>query len=44
MACQKTQVSDEAVERVISVMREVWKGELPLSPMLPQPPGNDLFK
>jgi LmbE family N-acetylglucosaminyl deacetylase len=44
MACHKTQISDETIERVIPAMRDVWKGELPLSPMVPQSPGNDLFK
>ena len=44
MACQKTQYPAEAVERVISTMRDVWKGELPLSAMVPQSAANDLFK
>lgn len=44
MACQKTQMSNEAIDRVIPAMRDAWKGELPLSPMLPQPAGNDLFR
>jgi len=44
MACHKTQASDEAVERVTKAMRDVWKGELPLSPMVPQSPANDLFR
>lgn len=44
MACHKTQSSDEAVERTTTVMRDVWKGELPLSPMVPQPTANDLFR
>jgi LmbE family N-acetylglucosaminyl deacetylase len=44
MACHKTQASDDAVERVTKAMRDVWKGELPLSPMVPQPPANDLFR
>jgi hypothetical protein len=39
----KTQSSEEAVERVPKVMRDVWNGELRLSPMVPQPPANDLF-
>ena len=43
MACQKTQFPEEAVERVVSVMRDLWKGELPLSPMVPQAAGTDLF-
>jgi LmbE family N-acetylglucosaminyl deacetylase len=42
--CQKTQVSQEAIDRVISAMRAVWKGEIPLSPMVPGAPGNDVFR
>ena len=42
--CQKTQASDETVERVVRAMRDVWKGVLLLSPMVPQAPGNDLFR
>jgi LmbE family N-acetylglucosaminyl deacetylase len=44
MSCHKTQFSDEAVQRVTKAMREVWKGVLPLSPMVPQPPSNDVFR
>jgi hypothetical protein len=44
MECQKTQVSQEAVERVVPAMRDVWKGEIPLTPMVPQSPANDLFR
>jgi LmbE family N-acetylglucosaminyl deacetylase len=44
MLCQKTQVTEEAVERVVSAMRDVWKGVLPLSPMVPQAAGSDLFQ
>jgi LmbE family N-acetylglucosaminyl deacetylase len=44
MGCHKTQVSQEAVDRVVVAMREVWKGELPLSPMVPQPLSDDIFK
>lgn len=42
--CQKTQVTQEAIDRVITASREAWKGEIPLSPMTPGPPANDLFK
>ena len=42
--CQKTQVSQEAIDRVIPAMRDVWKGEIPLSPMVPGAPTNDLFR
>jgi hypothetical protein len=42
--CHKTQVSQEAIDRVIPAMRDAWKGEVPLSPMTPGPPANDLFK
>jgi LmbE family N-acetylglucosaminyl deacetylase len=44
MDCQKTQFPQEAVDRVIAAMRDVWKGELPLSPMVPAAPSNDLFR
>ena len=44
MSCHKTQFPDEAVERVTRAMRDVWKGVLPLSPMVPQPPSNDVFR
>jgi LmbE family N-acetylglucosaminyl deacetylase len=42
--CHKTQVPQEAVDRVIPAMRDAWKGEIPLSQMVPQAAGNDLFK
>jgi LmbE family N-acetylglucosaminyl deacetylase len=42
--CHKTQVSQEAIDRVISAMRDAWKGELPLTPLVPAAPTNDLFK
>jgi hypothetical protein len=42
--CHKTQVSQETIDRVIPAMREVWKGEIPLSPMVPGAPANDIFK
>ena len=42
--CHKTQVSQEAIDRVIPAMREAWKGEIPLSSMVPEAPGNDLFR
>jgi hypothetical protein len=44
MECHKTQMSDQAVERVITAIRDAWKGERPLSSMLPKAPGNDLFQ
>ena len=43
MACHKTQFSEEALERFITAMREVLKGELPLSPMVPQATADDRF-
>jgi LmbE family N-acetylglucosaminyl deacetylase len=43
-ACQKTQFSEEAVEQLIKTMRDVLKGEIQLSPMVPQATGNDLFR
>ena len=43
MACHKTQYAQEAVDRCMSVPRDTWKGEVPLSPMVPQDPTNDLF-
>src|SRR5262245_6620448 len=42
--CQKTQASQEAVDRVITAMRDVWKGELSLTPMVPAAPATDLFQ
>jgi HTH-like domain len=42
--CHKTQVSQEAIDRVIPAMRDAWKGEIPLSPMVPEAPANDLFR
>jgi LmbE family N-acetylglucosaminyl deacetylase len=42
--CHKTQVSQEAIDRVIPAMRDAWKGEVPLSPMLPEAPRRDLFR
>ena len=42
--CHKTQVSQEAVDRVSPAMRDAWKGEIPLSPMVPAAPASDLFK
>ena len=42
--CHKTQVSQEAIDRVIPAMRDAWKGEIPLSPMVPAAPANDLFR
>jgi LmbE family N-acetylglucosaminyl deacetylase len=42
--CHKTQISQDAIDRVIPAMRDAWKGEIPLSPMMPQVAGNDLFK
>ena len=34
----------EAIDRVIPAMRDAWKGEIPLSPMVPSAPANDLFR
>ena len=42
--CHKTQVSQEAIDRVIPAMRDAWKGEIPLSPMVPEAPARDLFR
>jgi LmbE family N-acetylglucosaminyl deacetylase len=44
MSCHKTQFSEERVERTTSAMRDLWKGELPLSPLVPQPPSKDVFR
>jgi hypothetical protein len=43
MECHTPQSPQEAIDRVIPAMRDAWKGELPLSPMVPQVAGNDLF-
>jgi hypothetical protein len=29
---------------VTPAMREAWKGEIPLSPMVPAAPANDVFR
>ena len=42
--CQKTQVSQEAIDRVFPAMRDAWKGEIPLSSMVPEAPANDVFR
>ena len=44
MECHKTQVSQDAIDRVIPAMRDAWKGEIPLSPMVPEARANDLFR
>jgi hypothetical protein len=44
MGCHKTQFSDEALARTTKAMEEVWKGELALSPMVPQASTTDLFQ
>jgi LmbE family N-acetylglucosaminyl deacetylase len=44
MACHKTQYPNETVERVIGAMREIWKGELPFTALVPQSPADDLFR
>jgi len=44
MSCHQTQYPREVVERVIGAMGEAWKGELPLTPMLPQADVKDLFQ
>jgi hypothetical protein len=41
--CHKTQVSQEAIDRVIPAMSDAWKGRIPLSPMVPEAAANDLF-
>ena len=42
--CHKTQVSQEAIDRVIPAMRDTWNGQAPLSPMVPEAPAKDLFR
>jgi len=44
MGCHKTQFSDETVARTTKAMEGVWKGELALSPMVPQANATDLFQ
>ena len=42
--CHKTQVSQETIDRVFPAMRDAWKAGIPLSPMVPAAPTNDLFR
>jgi LmbE family N-acetylglucosaminyl deacetylase len=42
--CHKTQVPQGAIDRVIPAMRDAWKGEIPMSPMGPGAPTNDVFR
>ena len=42
--CHKTQASQEAIDRVIAASRDAWKGEIPLSPMVPEAAATDLFR
>src|SRR5262245_19104678 len=44
MACHRSQFSDETIDRVVAAMRVVGKGQVALSPMVPQPAATDLFK
>ena len=42
--CHKTQVSQEAIDLVFRASRDAWKGEISLSPMVPEAHTNDLFR
>ena len=42
--CHKTQISQEAIDRVFQATRDAWRGEIPLSPMVPEAPTNDIFR
>jgi hypothetical protein len=42
--CHKTQVSQEAIDRVIPAMKVAWNGAVPLSTMVPEPSAKDLFR
>ena len=44
LECQKTQVSTEAVDRVVGAMQDAWKGRVPLSTMSVQASTTDLFR
>jgi hypothetical protein len=44
MGCHETQYSQETVERLMTGMRPVLKGEMPMTAMIPQPPTSDLFR
>jgi LmbE family N-acetylglucosaminyl deacetylase len=44
MACHKTQYSDDMVQRVSAATRDTLKGQLPLSPWLPNAATTDLFR
>lgn len=42
--CHKTQVSQEAIDRVFAATKDAWKGEIPLSTLVPEDPTNSLFR
>jgi hypothetical protein len=44
MACHRTQFSEEAIERAFKATGPVWKGEVPLTAMVPGAASNDLFR
>ena len=43
LACHKTQFPEAAIPRLMTAMQGVWNGELPVVPLVPQPPSKDLF-
>ena len=43
-ACHKTQYSEDVLESVSAATRVALKGEMPLSPWLPEAATNDIFK
>jgi LmbE family N-acetylglucosaminyl deacetylase len=44
MRCHRTQFPEDVIERMSTAMHEVWGGEVPLAPMVPLPPSDDLFR
>jgi LmbE family N-acetylglucosaminyl deacetylase len=44
MGCHRTQYPDETAQRVTGAMKDLYKGELPLTSMTPQSPASDLFR
>ena len=44
MSCHRTQYSDDVVQRITELSRQVWSGALLLMPFFATDTGNDLFQ